>query len=221
MNPADLSLPEGLWREHDYIRCHFGDEEPVRAAYWHPGDGETVMDVGSHHGSYTIPALAAGAYVIAVEPYREHQDVMLAIIAENGISTERLTIISEPLASTPGGYTEEFWQGLSTAPWPTIYATRSMPFTTMDELAARLGLDRLDRVKIDVEGAEFDVLQGAADTLERFRPFLLIEDHSEVYPWVGAMDSPRQCLELLRDVGYDPEIVRHEPGSRDYWVCRP
>jgi len=207
-----------------YIRSMFADEEPIRAAYWQPQAGDTVIDIGSHHGSYSLPALAAGADVIAVEPYREHSDTMLALAQLNGISTVRLTVISEPLAG-PDGYTEEFWQFLAAAPWQTIYATRDMPFTTLDELVARLNLTRLDWVKMDAEGAELSILQGGTETLARFRPFLLIEDHSEVYSFVAAMDSPRLCLELLRGLGYDPEIVRHAPATdspdRDYWVCRP
>ena len=205
--------------EHAYIRFHFADEEPVRAAYWKPRAGETILDIGSHHGSYTLPALAAGADVIAVDPYREHSARMMDIAAANGISTARLTVISQPL-SAPGGYTEDFWAGLATVT-SGIVATRGMKFTTVDEVTERLGLTRLDRVKIDVEGAELSVLQGAADTLKRLRPFLLIEDHSEVFPWVGAMGSPERCLTLLREIGYDPVIARHEPGNRDYWVCRP
>lgn len=217
----NLVIPPGV--DESYIRAMFADEETIRAAYWQPRAGDAVMDIGSHHGSYTIPALAEGADVIAVEPHRHHSDVMLAILAASGISTDRLTVISQPLTG-PDGYSEEFWQHLAESPNQSIYATRDMAFTTLDDLALDLGLIHLDWVKMDVEGAELGILQGGLSTLRSFRPFLLIEDHGEPYPWVADMGIPGQCLELLRGIGYQPEIVRllHEPSGnfRNYWICR-
>jgi FkbM family methyltransferase len=46
---------------------------------------------------------------------------------------------------------------------------------TLDDLCRRVGMTRLDFVKIDVEGAELHVLQGARRTVETFRPTMLIE----------------------------------------------
>jgi hypothetical protein len=46
---------------------------------------------------------------------------------------------------------------------------------TLDRFCAANAIDRLDFVKADVEGAELRVLQGGADTIERFRPKLLLE----------------------------------------------
>jgi FkbM family methyltransferase len=207
-----------------YIRFVFEDEEPVRAAYFQPAAGETALDVGSHWGSYAIPALLAGADVIAVEPRREFSDRMQAIMTANGVSGARLTLVTEAL-SGPGGYSEEFWQGLSWGPCQDIYATRDMTFTTLDELAARLRLTRLDWVKIDMEGAELSVLQGGRETLERFRPRMLIEDHGGTLPFVLAMGIPQACRELLAGFGYRTEMIRHitqtDSPDRDFWVCTP
>jgi FkbM family methyltransferase len=214
----NLILPDD-----QHVRNVFADEIPVREAYWQPRAGEVALDVGSYLGSYTIPALAAGADVIAVEPYRRVSDRMTAIMGANGISGARLTLIDEVL-SGPDGYSAEFWQQLSAGPCPDEYATPDMTFTTLDELAARLGLARLDWVKIDVEGAEFGVLQGGEGTLRRFRPNLLIEDHGSCLAFVAALGIPQLCLELLREIGYQPETVRLSPAvaspDRDFWVCR-
>jgi FkbM family methyltransferase len=46
---------------------------------------------------------------------------------------------------------------------------------TLDRFCAANAIDRLDFVKADVEGAELRVLQGGAETIERFRPKLLLE----------------------------------------------
>ncbi len=56
-----------------------------------------------------------------------------------------------------------------------------------------LGLDRLDFIKIDVEGMEIDVLQGAAESLRKFKPIMLIEHHKT--------DAARMNR-MLQDWGY-------------------
>jgi hypothetical protein len=47
--------------------------------------------------------------------------------------------------------------------------------TTLDDFATSKNLTRLDFLKIDVEGMEFEVLQGARATLERFHPAIYFE----------------------------------------------
>jgi hypothetical protein len=50
-----------------------------------------------------------------------------------------------------------------------------VPVVTVDDTVAELGLDRVDFIKIDVEGGELGVLQGAEGTLLRDQPLLLFE----------------------------------------------
>ena len=45
-----------------------------------------------------------------------------------------------------------------------------MPLTTFDKLVAELKLDRVDFVKMDIEGAERNAVLGAKETLRRFKP---------------------------------------------------
>src|SRR5204863_8585379 len=54
-----------------------------------------------------------------------------------------------------------------------------VPLRRLDSLAAERGLTRLDLIKIDVEGHERQVLDGAAVILERHRPVLVIETGHE------------------------------------------
>ena len=73
---------------------------------------------------------------------------------------------------------------------------------TLDGLLS--GSDRLDAIKCDVEGAELAVLRGAAQTLERFHPLLLIEIEERHTRRYGH--SAQEVFDLLSAHGY-----RHEP----------
>lgn len=51
----------------------------------------------------------------------------------------------------------------------------AVTFRCLDRLVPELGLDRLDFIKVDVDGYEARLLRGAAETLRRFRPSMIIE----------------------------------------------
>jgi hypothetical protein len=61
-------------------------------------------------------------------------------------------------------------------------------------------------IKIDVEGAEFSVLQGAREVLSQHRPALLLATHSR------ALRS--QCLDLLAAHGYMVRPIETSDGDR-------
>lgn len=70
-------------------------------------------------------------------------------------------------------------------------ATETVELLTLDSWVARRNLDRLDFIKIDVEGHERAVLEGAKECLARFRPTVFVEFNSlttvmiaRVTPWV-------------------------------------
>jgi FkbM family methyltransferase len=54
-----------------------------------------------------------------------------------------------------------------------------VPVTTIDLLVRELGLPRVDFIKIDIEGAEREALQGGMQTLRRHRPRLRLDSYHE------------------------------------------
>jgi len=82
------------------------------------------------------------------------------------------------------------------------------PVETLDNALAlerfRVPLDRVAAVKIDTEGFESAVLKGAAETLRRHRPLMMVEHHGNSIPSLGQM---------LADLGYfyaerDGDVLR-------------
>jgi FkbM family methyltransferase len=78
--------------------------------------------------------------------------------------------------------------------------------TSIDEHADRVGLDRLEVVKMDVEGAEVAALHGGRRTITRFRPMLAVEYNR---PFLRRAGTSWQELDaLLAEYGYDRFIFR-------------
>ncbi len=86
----------------------------------------------------------------------------------------------------------------------------------MDSLIASGSLQAPDLIKIDVEGAEVDVLRGAAQLLEDSHPIIFIEAHSA--------DLERECMQELKRFGYRFTLLESEelpPDAARHLVCEP
>lgn len=79
--------------------------------------------------------------------------------------------------------------------------------STLDDAVAHGGLIAPDLLKIDVEGAEANVLRGARSVLAN-RPHLVIETH--------GTDVERECVELLAEHGYNPRVVAQRRRLREH-----
>lgn len=77
------------------------------------------------------------------------------------------------------------------------------PYVTIDDYVDRAGIERVDAIKIDVDGPELDVLAGAARTLDRWRPQLCVESHSP--------EATEGTLALMHGLGYTTRVEDAEP----------
>jgi hypothetical protein len=80
---------------------------------------------------------------------------------------------------------------------PSIYGSYSVPVNTLDSFA----YENVGFIKIDVEGYEYEVLQGAQATISRCRPIMYIED--------DRAEKSRALRKLIDLLGYDIEV--HQP----------
>lgn len=88
--------------------------------------------------------------------------------------------------------------------WGSAPEMKEYPFTTLDTFVAETGLDRLDLVKIDVDGFDLEVLKGARETLRRFDPWVLIELNHAL---ATRGQSVSEALLWLSGQGYTEALV--------------
>src|SRR5271157_1546807 len=168
------------------------DEEEIRSSYWNIKKDDVVIDVGCFMGSYTIPALEAGATVYAIDPDLSYAGVLCQIAKE----IDKLVVVTATL-SEEGGYSPKFLAVLNAALQNTMFAPLNVvKYLTLDDLVMQYKITKLNWIKIDVEGAELSVLRGGIKTLSRFKPQMIIEDHTGIYKFVEELNIRQQCLEL-------------------------
>ena len=88
------------------------------------------------------------------------------------------------------------------------YIRHTVETLRLDDFARQVGLDRLDFIKIDVEGAEWLALRGGTETLRRFRPVVYAEVDDALTANLGY--APRELFDFMRGLGYAPSLADTE-----------
>jgi FkbM family methyltransferase len=169
------------------------------------GSREVLYDVGAHFGTYTLIGLkrgGPGTRVVAYEPCELTRGYLVQHLRWNGAGDE--VLVRPVCCGSHGGVATFFYkpglpEGINGLLPGEGLAEAPIRVTTLDDEVRELGLVPTF-VKIDVEGAELDVLKGAAQVLSRDRPRLLLSLH------------PRR----LAQVGLDCDAVRQWLTARDY-----
>src|SRR2546422_334845 len=82
-----------------------------------------------------------------------------------------------------------------------LLRTEAVSVRTLDSTVREHNLNGVDVIKIDVEGAEKQVIEGAVEVLNRMRPVILLEVSKKALGLQGA--SPQNLIDLLQSRGYD------------------
>lgn len=152
--------------------------------------GMVFFDGGANDGLYSLYAarrVTASGVVLAAEPSAREFDRLQVNIALNAVANVRALKVA--LGAQSGSATlaiaEEGHEGQNTIGTqvsnPTVQtaAHETVALETIDGIVDEQRLDRLDFVKLDVEGSEVEALSGASQTISRFRPIMLLEAEDE------------------------------------------
>ncbi len=177
--------------------------------------GAVVVDVGAHIGTYAMLAAlktGEGGRVIAYEPCEETRRYLLAHLDWNHVAS-RITVREVCCGSETGTATFFFRdgaEGMNSLVPTEGFESAPMPVVTLDDEMRALGVVPAV-IKIDVEGAEFEVLKGAEATLLSAHPTLFISVHPA--PLAAHGLSEAHILDWLVERGYRTNVI-----ARDYEV---
>jgi FkbM family methyltransferase len=211
---------------HDYrIHCPLNKEdfivltkhEEEIMGLFRPKEGDTVVDIGAHMGRYTITcskSVGTSGKIIAVEahPYNfrilQHNvrlNKLKNVIALNSAAYSDKARLKLYLPDEDLGYTMH--HSLMTSYLASKYSKEierryiEVEADTLDNLLKVRGINEVNWIKIDVEGAEYEVLKGAKETLSiNKRLSILIEVHGK--------DTYGPTIELLRSNNFNIEFEK-------------
>ncbi len=176
--------------------------------------GMVVLDGGANEGLFSLYAarrVGPRGAVLAVEPSTREFARLRANIALNRLDNVKTfdvalgSQVGEALLavarSRHAGMNAIEAADANESPAAWTSSTEPVPLETIDELVARAGLDRLDLVKLDVEGSEVDALDGARATISRFRPTILLEAEEQRLASQGR--TKEELVRALNELGYE------------------
>ena len=145
-------------------------------------DNPVIIDAGANIGNHTVFwSKLCNAKVHAFEPCVSAWMFLEKNVSLNGI--KNASLYNSALGDCEGfGYSEISKGNLGGSKF--IKNAGSTHMRTIDSLK----LDRVDLIKVDVEGMELDVLHGAVQTLIKFQPMIYVEtDNEEVFDYLDML----------------------------------
>ncbi|QDI83255.1 FkbM family methyltransferase [Methylorubrum populi] len=175
-------------------------------------EGDTVINLGSFNGSTDIVfARMAGetGHVHAFEPNPAMHGIIRRNLEKTGLSN-RVSVIPMAVSERPG--TLRFATNMGAASQIMANGDVEVPVITLDQWVQQAGIERVDFLKLDIEGHEIPALRGAAQTIVRHRPKLAISVyhyHNDVNGITLLIHelSPWYEFYLRHNAMWDSEVV--------------
>lgn len=227
-----LDLDEGI----DLSIYLLGAYEPRLLRAYAPllEPGAIVLDVGANMGAHTLHfarLVGLNGQVHAFEPTgfafaKLRRNLALNPAYSPVVFPHQVFLVGQESEKMPGAVFASWPVNRDTTGVDPVHLGRTMSAagagtTTGDAYCSARGLQRLDLVKIDVDGHELSVLRGLHSTLRRFRPRILIEFAPFVFDGLsrGSFD---ELISFLAALGYefrDANHGRHLPRTAEAF-CR-
>ena len=182
----DLDLREGI----DFSIWLLGSFEPetVRCYQKIVKTGDVVLDIGANIGAHALPlaqAVGTAGKVYAFEPTdfaftKLIRNCALNPDLANRIRCMQCMLVDQEIAGnpTPGLYSS--WPlkegaGLHELHQGRLMTTTAAEARTLDSVISALKVDRVDCIKLDIDGFECGMMRGANDVLTRWQPTIIME----------------------------------------------
>jgi FkbM family methyltransferase len=190
----------------NYGRYEAGESQHLLNA---AAGAHVIFDIGANVGFYSLhwaSRLAPGGTIHSFEPVPSTFAWLTRNIALNNLQHVICAnnIGLGDAASTASLFLPDF-TGCGAASMKNLHPTENsqevkIQVDTLDHYFSTAGLQRLDLLKADVEGAEFSVLQGGRETISRYRPLIFLE---LLRKWSRPFGyHPNDVIQMLHGFGY-------------------
>lgn len=180
-------------------------DTPVVYLEKYAGPDSVILDIGANIGLVSLSASTVSPkgtiYAIEASP------AIYKILEKNLGSNPSKNVKPVHIALSDKKHTLDFFEdpdflaGSRVVPSGTKSSHKviKVPAVPLDQLVTELGIKKIDIIKLDVEGHEEQVLDGARKTIKKFKPFCLIEFNSYVMIHENRQ-LPQDFLEYLKEL---------------------
>lgn len=206
-----LDLDEGI----DFKIWLFGQFEPEISQFYNNylKPGMLVLDLGANIGAHTLPlarAVGPTGHVVAIEAtdyacakLGKNLELNPGLLNVNLVQAFLVDMLKKPKSSLPKGVESSWPLTTCNSIHPTLRAaskaiTRASALT-LDEVIKQERLNKIDLVKMDVDGHELEVVKGAQNLLQQEKPPIIMELAPYCY---NPREKFDELIALLSNIGY-------------------
>lgn len=164
-----------------YFRGEFEKDE-IEIIRKYVKKDDVVLDIGANIGYHTIvlsDLVGTAGKVYSVEPFSKNFQLLKKNISCNSLTNvfpDKICLGEAKKETRVRIYQDYAYNSiLNVSRNRSLGISETVKMDTLDNFAAAKRLNRLDFIKMDVEGYEYKILLGAAKVLDRFRPVILCE----------------------------------------------
>jgi FkbM family methyltransferase len=212
-----------VWLPARYYKYFPKNYEEENFAFFkkHCKPGMTTLDIGAHFGLFAVFfQKTSNGVVYAFEPTRSTLEVLKETVAINKCQ-DKVHIIEMAVDKEVGSASFFIHQAVGGRGNTLVQNAKSgmtsssyvVKVTSVDIFAKEKGIE-VDCLKIDAEGAELGVLKGAAETITKRKPFILLSIHPDSIQSRG--DSITEIWDLLQQFGYKVLLDGKEMGKDSF-----
>ena len=190
------------WQVRDY---HFAPEPQYMLEGFIPQENDIAIDGGAYDGGTARLFASLGAKVYAFEMDRENYQVCQEKAEKYGFVVENMGLSNAE--------SDAHYHRGGTASCKLDHGAEVAHFISIDAYVERAALPRVDYIKLDVEGAEQEVLEGAAASILKWKPKMAISAYHRPYDlW-----ALREYVSALCP-SYRFEFRHYPIDVTDYWL---
>ncbi|WP_276134415.1 FkbM family methyltransferase [Polluticoccus soli] len=192
--------------------------------------GDTVIEAGANIGTETIllaNLVGDNGKVYAFEP---NKDVFNRLKHNAQVINKKNNVVCLDIAlGEKDGtiqfnvYPDDYFNSGMSSKYHGATDVVDVPQRTLDSMVSAEEISKVDFIKMDVQGAEPDVLAGAKNTMERFRPGIFLEADEHVNELFDTLTGADYTVYVIGDSGLEPidKNAIRKAETHTNWLALP
>lgn len=179
------------------------DTVPIIQQFLKPGD--VAIDFGANAGLISIvmaDSVGKNGRVYSVEPGPNFFNRLRTNIESNHTIKSTFTLINKGVSNQNGTL---YWKEDENQPGNAILTSKGtikVPVTTLDDIVKVYSINKINFIKIDIEGMEWEAFEGGKTSIEKHKPIILFETLPST-PKKRGFSPIKKILNFVKPLGYE------------------
>ncbi len=223
-NGIILDLNIGDWVQENLFFLGEYEDAELKFTEKSLNPGDVFLDIGANIGLYSLYAFKSvgnSGRVISFEPLKVNFNTLSHNVS---INNARNIVLENIGISDREGEIEILYDeheanlGMASSYLSDYSHSQKIATISIDQYMDRNPVEKVDFIKIDIEGGEYQALLGMKNTLIKHSPILLIEINEEVLS--RTPHNEKDILMFLKDLGYEKQAIDDNPVRKNFAFIR-